>query len=46
MIKVFQIDEGLAIIKWENLEDATLLAKLIQQNDIEIKSLHKELRME
>ena len=46
MIKVFQIDEGLAIIKWENLEDDTLLAKLIQQNDIEIKSLHKELRME
>ena len=46
MIKVFQIDEGLAIIKWENLEDTTLLAKLIQQNDIEIKSLHKELRME
>lgn len=46
MIKVFQIDNELAIIKWEGLEDTTLLAKTIQKmgkEKVQVKTINKEL---
>lgn len=46
MIKIYQFDENMAIIKWEGLEDATKLAKIINSNpdDIKVKTIHKELK--
>ena len=48
MIKVFQIDKELAIIKWEGLEDTTNLAKAIQSLNrtnerVQVKTINKEL---
>lgn len=45
MIKVFQIDTEMAIIKWEGLEDVNLLVKAIQSLDdnITVKTINKEL---
>lgn len=45
MIKVFQIDTEMAIIKWEGLEDANLLVTAIQSLDdnITVKTINKEL---
>ena len=44
MIKCFQIDSNIAIIKWDGLEDATTLAKIIRDNDIQIKTLYGEIK--
>ena len=49
MIKVFQIDKELAIIKWEGLEDTTNLAKAIQSLNrtnerVQVKTINKELK--
>ena len=45
-IKVYQFDENMAIIKWDGLEDATKLAKIINKNqdDIKVKTIHRELQ--
>lgn len=49
MIKVFQIDNELAIIKWEGLEDTMSLAKAIQSLNriderVQVKTINKELK--
>ena len=49
MIKVYQFDANMAIIKWDGLEDANLLAKIIQRdgdngNMIQVKTINKELK--
>lgn len=49
MIKVFQIDNEFAIIKWEGLEDTTSLAQAIQylnrtEEQVQVKTINKELK--
>lgn len=44
MIKLFQIDIGLAIMKWDNLKDMKLIAEIANEHDkdIKVKSIDKE----
>lgn len=44
MIKVFQIDNGIAIMKWDDIRDMKLIAEIAieHSNDIKVKSIDKE----
>lgn len=44
MIKLFQIDNGIAIMKWDDLRDMKLIAEIANEHskDIEVKSIDKE----
>lgn len=44
MIKLFQIDNGIAIMKWDDLRDMKLIAEIASEHskDIEVKSIDKE----
>lgn len=48
MIRIFQIDKDMAIIRWEGLEDMNLLAKIINSNhdDIKVKTVNREIEIE
>lgn len=44
MIRLFQIDNGIAIMKWDDLRDMKLIAEIAIEHskDIEVKSIDKE----
>lgn len=44
MIRLFQIDNGIAIMKWDNLEDMKLIAEIANEHDkdIKVKSIDTE----
>jgi len=44
MIRLFQIDTGLAIMKWDGIADMKLIAEIVNEHDkdIKVKSIDKE----
>lgn len=44
MIRLFQIDNGIAIMKWDDIRDMKLIAEIANEHDkdIKVKSIDKE----
>ena len=44
MIKLFQIDTGIAIMKWDDITDMKLIAEIVNEHDkdIKVKSIDTE----